>query len=450
MLVRRQWKIVSRIRNFSKMSIVEKYSLKVHKEKYIKKKMLESEDAPPVKKNELEERNYIQRKLDTTFYPKQHPKNLDFQDTSIISWKPPVRNLAKFYKLPLEALEFNEEPFTSPPDSKSVDVCIIGAPNAGKSLLFNQLIGKTVSAVSNKSYTTDNSVLGVYTDLPTKTQLCLHDTPGATKAFNNSKSSLLVTRAWETIEDCDKVIFVADAVKHVNTAIKDAVKRLRNSTRTTSEQRFLDRIKASRDDGDIPLPSELKKEFLEIAEQDEDLPAQVPSVLVINKMDLVTNKSKTKMRELQHELEDLGQFEKTLFVSALTGFGMDELKKYLLGNAKNRPWEYHPNTKSTQSEVEKVGEILRQEIFKKYFEELPFKIIIKVMSWVPRSNGELIVDYQIDTHTAQQRGIILGEKGRILRDVRESCQAELCKLLNRPVRINIKVFHNPSGLRQIP
>jgi GTPase len=67
-------------------------------------------------------------------------------------------------------------------------------------------------------------------------------------------------------------------------------------------------------------------------------------VLVLNKVDLVTNK--IKFRELQNELEDLGEFEKIFHVSATTGFGMQELRNYLLSRAKPRNWVFHPDQKS--------------------------------------------------------------------------------------------------------
>jgi hypothetical protein len=56
---------------------------------------------------------------------------------------------------------------------------------------------------------------------------------------------------------------------------------------------------------------------------------------------MVTNKN--KFRELQNELEDIGEFEKIFHVSATTGFGMQPLKEYLLSRAKPRAWVYHPD-----------------------------------------------------------------------------------------------------------
>lgn len=91
----------------------------------------------------------------------------------------------------------------------------------------------------------------------------------------------------------------------------------------------------------------------------------LPQILVLNKVDLVTNKM--KFREMQNELEDLGEFEKIFHVSATTGFGMQPLRDYLLSRAKARKWEFHPDMKSNQSEIEKAEDSMKQAIFEKFF-----------------------------------------------------------------------------------
>jgi len=80
---------------------------------------------------------------------------------------------------------------------------LLGAPNAGKSSLLNALVGKNISAVSNKYNTTDEASKGLFTDVVRKTQIALVDTPGVTKATNSMRSKLLVTRAWGEIDEAD-------------------------------------------------------------------------------------------------------------------------------------------------------------------------------------------------------------------------------------------------------
>ena len=91
---------------------------------------------------------------------------------------------------------------------------------------------------------------------------------------------------------------------------------------------------------------------------------------MLNKVDLVANKQ--KFRTLQNELEDLGEFEKIFHVSAATGFGMDTLRNFLLSQAKPRKWQFHPEMRSQQSEVEKAEESMKQAIYEKFFKELPY------------------------------------------------------------------------------
>jgi GTPase Era involved in 16S rRNA processing len=69
--------------------------------------------------------------------------------------------------------------------------------------------------------------------------------------------------------------------------------------------------------------------------------------------------NKQKFRELQNELEDLGEFEKIFHVSASTGFGMQQLRDYLLSRAKPRSWVFHPEMTSNQSEVDKIEEAMK-------------------------------------------------------------------------------------------
>lgn len=106
--------------------------------------------------------------------------------------------------------------FESPIGSKQIDLCLLGAPNAGKSSLMNYIVGRNVSAVSNKYNTTDEAMSAYYTDYESKTQLHLIDTPGVTKASNSLKSTLLISKAWDKLADADMALFIVDAVKKLD------------------------------------------------------------------------------------------------------------------------------------------------------------------------------------------------------------------------------------------
>ena len=104
--------------------------------------------------------------------------------------------------------------------------------------------------------------------------------------------------------------------------------------------------------------------------QKELLSYNIPSILVMNKVDLVTNKR--KLKKLQHDLIDLCPFEHVFHISCETRFGIPMLKEYLLSRAEERPWRYHPVQTSTKSEVMKAEEALKQAIMEKFFKEIPY------------------------------------------------------------------------------
>jgi tRNA U34 5-carboxymethylaminomethyl modifying GTPase MnmE/TrmE len=87
-----------------------------------------------------------------------------------VSYKVPPKNLTPYYKIPDQAKAEADEVFKdSPMGSKSVEACLLGAPNAGKSSLLNLIVGSNVSAVSDKYNTTDEPTKGIYTNYDKRT-----------------------------------------------------------------------------------------------------------------------------------------------------------------------------------------------------------------------------------------------------------------------------------------
>lgn len=173
--------------------------------------------------------------------------------------------------------------------ARSLKSSFLGAPNAGKSSLLNLLVNKEVSAVSNKVNTTQESTLGVYTDLERKTQLLFTDTPGVTKASNSMRSNLLVTKAWECIEESDTVVFVVDSAKRLSFEVREALIRLNRRAQSVDVQsrRILEAIQ---DDSF----SETNLDKFILSEEQKKHEGGIPCVLVLNKVDLVTNKRKLR------------------------------------------------------------------------------------------------------------------------------------------------------------
>ena len=175
--------------------------------------------------------------------PIQHPVNLYAEDSSIVSYKVPPKNLTPYYFVPNEALAPVEvRKFENPMGSKHLEVCILGAPNAGKSSILNYITERNISAVSNKYNTTDEAKLGIYTDYESNSQICIYDTPGVTKASNSLKSKILITKAWEKIADADMAMFVVDSVKKLDFEVKEAVLRLKRQYVDPETQKVLEKL----------------------------------------------------------------------------------------------------------------------------------------------------------------------------------------------------------------
>ena len=79
----------------------------------------------------------------------------------------------------------------------------------------------------------------MYTDLESRAQLLLYDTPGVTKATNSLKSKLLVTKAWQTLQETDHVLFVIDSAKRLSFEIKEAIKRLQRVSVDPQDRRVM-------------------------------------------------------------------------------------------------------------------------------------------------------------------------------------------------------------------
>jgi GTP-binding protein Era len=169
----------------------------------------------------------------------------------------------------------------------------------------------------------------------------------------------------------------------------------------------------------------------------------ISSVLVMNKVDLVTNKR--KLKSLQEELEDLGAFDKVFHVSCETGYGLDNLLSFLKSESMRRPWKHHPELKSTQSDQEKCEEILKGIIFNRFYEEIPYDTLAKMTAWVPFNNGEIKVNFDIEVKYEVQVAMMIGEKGRVLREIREELEKSLTKLYQMPVKCYLNVIKRRRG-----
>ena len=260
----------------------------------------------------------------------------------MISYKRPPVPLTPRYSIPIEAGHNAVIPFDSPTGSKLAEAVLIGPPNAGKSTLINTILDNNISAVSDKAGTTDELKDFYFTK--GLTQVKLRDTPGVITAHKLANSGHLITKCWESIPLADLTIFIVDAVKRIDPTVKKAVHRLSKIEVEQMSKEFMDAMVAKNADF-----NSLSRDYQENKQHMHKVP--VNSILVMNKVDLVSNRR--RFNYAKQELEDIGKFDYVFNVSAKTGYGVEELMHYIISQAKRKEWEVHPQVNTTQSEIEK-------------------------------------------------------------------------------------------------
>jgi GTPase len=285
-----------------------------------------------------------------------------------------------------------------PEKPMAVQVALLGAPNAGKSVLVNRLVSSKISAVSHKRHTTRKQVLGVRTI--GDTQLILFDTPGIVgekdvKKFTRS----LVTAAWEAYFDADVTLVVVDAVKKIGSSEKELIRRV----------------------GQL---------------RDEKCP-DMKLALVLNKVDLV--KPKTKLLDAARLLLSMTSFDEVFYVSALKSEGLDDVRDFLVSNATPQPWMFADHEISDQTPTEYVSEIIREKLFRHLNHELPYNIRQKNSGWYELDDGSLFICQQLLVDRRSQMHIVIGKHGSVLKSITDQAQTELTQVMNRHVRLDLQV-----------
>jgi len=335
----------------------------------------------------------------------QHPKNLHDTDTRIISTEKkyyitkPEEVDIRFYNSPTNT----GREIPKPEVQKSLRVAFVGLPNAGKSTLVNKLTGTMVSAVSKLSYTTWDNTIGVKSNVESGVQLVLVDTPGIVDKYDKNKAQ--VTEAWKAVDDADLVAFVVDGARRTDNSTTQVLNRLKEKL---SSETYL----------------QSKKQSL-VGTGKTPLHARQPLILIVNKVDIATNRR--KLVALKDELEDLIHFDKIFIVSGDTGFGLESLNDYLEGQAEEMKWEYDVDSKIEKSEAEMSEEIVREAIFHRFFNNVPFHIDIKTTRIALRSDGLLRIHVHLKVFKKSQLPMVIGKRGQNIKWLKEDLEARFAK-----------------------
>lgn len=279
---------------------------------------------------------------------------------------------------------------------KVVNVVILGTPNAGKSNLVNCLVDEKISAVSPKRNTTRVQNLGVLTKH--NTQMVLYDTPGVLEMAQAKRYEKDLTKAaWDSAREAHVAMVVVDAVKRVGIAEKNLI--IKASEWSTATGR--------------------------------------PCILVLNKMDLV--KPKRAAVELADQLLELCDFNEVFYVSAHQNKFVDDVQAYLLESAVEGAWAFSRGETTDMSDKDRVHEVIREKIFCRLNQEIPYGITQETRGWMDLPNGGVRVTQQLYVQSANQQGILIGKQGAVLSIITREAIKDLEAVLLRPVELNLQV-----------
>lgn len=289
-------------------------------------------------------------------------------------------------------------------DYKSGFVALIGRPNVGKSTLLNFLVGQKVAIMSPQPQTTRNKISGIYTD--DQEQIVFIDTPGIHKP-KNKLDDFMDKSSYSALDEVDVVLFMVEP--------EPAGK------------------------GDQYIAELLKK-------------IKKPVFLVINKIDKV---HPDKLLSIIDSYKNLGDFAEIVPISASQGNNVSELIKTIAKYLPEGPQFYDADQLTDRPEYFIVAELIREQVLKLTHEEVPHATAVVVDRMRDHEGGKLQIEATIYVERQGQKGIIIGKKGQMLKQIGIAARQEIEALLGEKVnlRLWVKVQKNwrsdPAFLKSI-
>ena len=289
-------------------------------------------------------------------------------------------------------------------DFKSGFVALIGRPNVGKSTLLNYLVGQKVAIMSPQPQTTRNKISGIYTD--DQEQIVFIDTPGIHKP-KNKLDDFMDKSSYSALDEVDVVLFMVEP--------EPAGK------------------------GDQYIAELLKK-------------IKKPVFLVINKIDKV---HPDELLSIIDSYKNLGDFAEIVPISASQGNNVSELIKTIAKYLPEGPQFYDADQLTDRPAYFIVAELIREQVLKLTHEEVPHATAVVVDRMRDHEGGKLQVEATIYVERPGQKGIIIGKKGQMLKQIGIAARQEIEALLGEKVnlRLWVKVQKNwrsdPAFLKSI-
>ncbi|MDE5453786.1 GTPase Era [Bradyrhizobium sp. CSA112] len=273
----------------------------------------------------------------------------------------------------------------APAETRCGFVALIGAPNVGKSTLVNALVGSKVTIVSRKVQTTRALIRGIV--IEDNAQIILVDTPGIFLPKRRLDRAMVST-AWSGAHDADLVCILLDA-------------------------------KAGLDEEADAILNKLAM-------------VQHPKILVLNKIDLIPRE---KLLALAQAANERMKFEHIFMISALSGDGVDDLRKTLAQMVPPGPFHYPEDQMSDAPLRHLAAEITREKIYRQLHQELPYQSTVETDSWTERKDKSVRIEQTIFVERESQRKIVLGKGGATIKSIGADSRKEIADILGVPVHL---------------
>ena len=280
---------------------------------------------------------------------------------------------------------------------KSGFVTLIGRPNVGKSTLMNNLIGQKIAITSSKPQTTRNRIQTVYTD--EAGQIIFLDTPGIHKA-QNKLGEYMDSVAERTLSEVDVVLWLVEPTTFIG----------------KGEQHIAKLLEA----------------------------AKTPVILVVNKIDTV---EKGELLPVIDKYKDIVDFKACIPVSAVTGENKEDLLKTVFDLLPEGPMYYDEDVVTDQAERQITAELIREQTLRRLKDEVPHGVAVMIESMreekdtsVRHSHKNIMnIEATIFCERDSHKGIIIGKKGAMLKEIGTNARHQISDLLGMKVNLNLWV-----------
>jgi GTP-binding protein Era len=251
------------------------------------------------------------------------------------------------------------------------------------------------------------------------TQVVFVDAPGIVGAehYRNATHKRKVESAFGVASECDVLLFVVDAARHLerkDPRVLGIIDKTRNALSELLHEEYI-----TREDGKSVIPE---------------------AILVLNKVDLIEKHRREELVRMVKQFQGKSfEFSRVFPISAMSGAGTKALMDHLLERAPVRSWDFDATKSSDMTDVQRALEIVREAVYNRVHEDIPYGIDIVHVSWEDFRNGDVRIEQNILVDTTSQRKIVVGKSGDAIGQIGINARVVLEAALGRKVHLILNV-----------